>query len=327
MYRNKFQHIAVVFIIALFIGTSLPFLLGNATFNHKRESVKSEVPYLVTSPTVPDKFLFAGQEIDLTRYDLRERMDRELSAFTYLHSSTMLIIKRANRYFPVIEPILKANGVPDDFKYLAVIESSLNMLARSPAGAAGMWQFMQSTGREYGLEVNANIDERFHLEKATAAACKYLKEGYAKYGNWLSVAAAYNGGQGRISSALQQQQVNQATDLWLVEETSRYMFRLMAAKAVVSNPQKFGFLLKKAHLYPPIAYNEVSISTEVSDLVEFARNQGITYAQLKTANPWLRDSTLANKSKRTYVLKIPTQSGMHYNPKHTKPHNPHWVID
>ncbi len=327
MFKRESKHIVFTAVIALSIGATLPFLFGNAAFNTRRDSVKSEVPYLVTSPTIPDKFLFAGQEIDLTRYDMRERMDRELTAFTYLHSSTMLIVKRANRYFPVIEPILKANGIPDDFKYLAVIESNLSMLARSPAGAAGMWQFMQSTGREYGLEVNANIDERYHLEKATVAACKYLKESYAKYGNWLCVAAAYNGGQRRISAELQRQQVNQAEDLWLTEETSRYMFRLMAGKAVVSNPRQYGFLLKKEHLYPPMPYKEINISTEISDLIEFARTQGITYAQLKTANPWLRDSTLANKSQRTYVLKIPTTSGMHYNPKHTKPHNPQWVID
>ena len=151
-------------------------------------------------------------------------------SFTYMHSTTMLTIKRANRFFPIIEPILKENGVPDDFKYLAVIESNLNTLARSPAGAAGMWQFMQTTGREFGLEVNPNIDERYHVEKATRAACKYLKDAYQRYGNWLCVAAAYNGGQGRISSELKKQLVDQAVDLWLVEETSRYMFRLLAPK-------------------------------------------------------------------------------------------------
>ena len=153
-------------------------------------------------------------------------MDRELLSFTYMHSTTMLMVKRANRYFPVIEPILKENGLPDDFKYLAVIESNLSPIAKSPAGAAGLWQFMPTTGREFGLEVNNNIDERYHIEKETKAACKYLKDAYQKYGNWLCVAAAYNAGQGRISSQLQKQMVDQAVDLWLVEETSRYMFRL-----------------------------------------------------------------------------------------------------
>ena len=195
MKKNS-KYIVLTAAIALCAGSSLPFLAGSSTLNPERDSVKSEVPYCVTSPSVPDKITFAGQAIDLLRYDHRERMDRELMSFTYMHSTTMLMVKRANRYFPVIEPILKANGLPDDFKYLAVIESNLNPLAKSPAGAAGLWQFMPATGREFGLEVNSNIDERYHIEKETKAACKYLKDAYQKYGNWLCVAAAYNAGQG-----------------------------------------------------------------------------------------------------------------------------------
>ena len=193
-------HILIVTSVALCAGATLPFLFGHSTIDPEQQSVKSEVPYCVTSPSVPDKITFAGQEIDLTRYDHRERMDREQMSFTYMHSTTMLTIKRANRFFPIIEPILKENGVPDDFKYLAVIESNLNTLARSPAGAAGMWQFMQTTGREFGLEVNPNIDERYHVEKATRAACQYLKDAYQRYGNWLCVAAAY-GWQGARNTA------------------------------------------------------------------------------------------------------------------------------
>lgn len=314
-------------VAALCIGATVPFLLGNSTMDPTRESVRSEVPYCVTSPTVPRSMNFAGQTIDLTRYDLRERMDRELMAFTYMHSSTLLSIKRANRYFPLIEPILKANGIPDDFKYLAVIESSLNTLAKSRAGAAGLWQFMPATGREYGLEVNNNIDERYHIEKETKAACEYLKDAYRKYGNWLSVAASYNAGQGRISSQLQKQMVNHAVDLWLVEETSRYMFRLLAAKAVISQPQQYGFLLKREQLYPVIPHTEITVTTGIENLAQFAKEQGITYAQLKDANPWLRGTTLMNKSGRKYVLKIPTQEGMHYDPKQTVPYHKEWVID
>ena len=313
--------------IALCIGAALPLLTGGSQFDPTRHSVKSEVPYCVTPPSVPDRIVFAGQIIDLKRYDHRERMDRELMSFTYMHSSTMLTIKRANRYFPIIEPILKENGVPDDFKYLAVIESSLNTLARSPAGAAGLWQFMPATGREYGLEVNANIDERYHVEKETRAACRYLKEAYERFGNWLCVAASYNAGQGRISSEMKKQLADQAVDLWLVEETSRYMFRLLAAKAVISEPQRYGFLLKREHLYPPIPYREVTVNTGIDSLAVFARRQGITYAQLKDANPWLRERSLANKSRRTYVLKIPTQAGLHYDPRQTVPHRREWVID
>ena len=175
--------------------------------------------------------------------------------------------------------------------------------------------------------MNSNIDERYHIEKETKAACEYLKKAYAKYGNWLCVAAAYNAGQGRISTQLQKQMVDQAADLWLVEETSRYMFRLLAAKAVISNPQQYGFLLKREHLYPPIPYTEVSVNSGIDNLARFAKSKGITYAQLKDANPWLRDITLMNKSGRTYILKIPTQAGMHYNPKKTVPYNKKWVIN
>lgn len=186
MKKNS-KYIVLTAAIALCAGSSLPFLAGSSTLNPERDSVKSEVPYCVTSPSVPDKITFAGQAIDLLRYDHRERMDRELMSFTYMHSTTMLMVKRANRYFPVIEPILKANGLPDDFKYLAVIESNLNPLAKSPAGAAGLWQFMPATGREFGLEVNSNIDERYHIEKETKAACKYLKVGAGMY--TISIAA------------------------------------------------------------------------------------------------------------------------------------------
>lgn len=312
---------------ALCAGISLPLLVGNDTFHPERDSVQSETLSYSVPLQVPEEVRFAGEVIPLDRYDLRERMDRELMTFTYMHSSTMLTIKRANRYFPIIEPILKENGLPDDLKYLAVIESSLNPLARSRAGAAGMWQFMKGTGRDFGLEVNTNIDERYHIEKSTRAACDYLKQAYAKFGSWLCVAASYNAGQGRITQQLEKQGVNRAVDLWLVEETHRYMFRLLAAKAVLSHPQQYGFLLKRRDLYPPIPYTTDTVNTGITDLASYARGKGITYAQLKDANPWLRDNFLQNKSGRTYVLKIPTQAGMHYDPKKTVPHNRAWVVD
>lgn len=312
--------------ISLCVGAALPFLVSNSQLSDS-ESVKSEVPYCVTSPSVPGSIAYAGQEIKLARYDRHERMDRELMSFTFMHSTTMLTIKRANRYFPVIEPILKANGIPDDFKYLAVIESNLNPIAHSPAGAAGLWQLMPATARELGLEVNRNIDERYNAEKATKAACKYLKKAYAKYGNWLCVAASYNGGQGRISSEMDKQLVNQAIDLWLVEETSRYMFRLLAAKAVISNPQRYGFLLKNEQLYPPIPYTSITVRTGIHSLASFAQKHNISFAQLKDANPWLRGTSLFNRSKRTYTLKVPTQAGMYYNPQKIKAHNKQWVIN
>ena len=327
MNKRHFQYTALTAFAAMCVGVAIPFLVSNDEFNPERESVQSQVPSFTAPPDVPDSIRFADEVIDLRRYDLRERMDRELMAFTYMHSSTMLIIKRANRYFPVIEPILREEGLPDDFKYLAVIESSLNPQARSRAGAAGMWQFMTGTGRDFGLEVNHNIDERYHIEKSTRAACDYLKQAYAKYGSWLCVAASYNAGQGRITQQLQKQGVQRAVDLWLVEETTRYMFRLLAAKAVLTHPQQYGFLLKHSDLYPPIPCTTDTVTTGIADLASYARGKGITYAQLKDANPWLRDTFLQNKSGRTYVLKLPTQAGMHYDPQKTRAHNRAWTVD
>ena len=276
---------------------------------------------------IPSSVTFCGKSIDLTRYDRYERMDRELLAFTYMHSTSIQMIKKANRYFPIVEPILKTNGIPDDFKYLMVIESNLNPNARSSAGAAGLWQFMQTTGREYGLEVNKNIDERYHVEKATEAACKYLKDAYDKYQDWIAVAASYNAGQARISTQFEKQQVDDMLDLFLVEETARYVYRIIAAKIMFSNPSAFGFRLRTKDLYMPIPYKEVTVNTGISNLAEWAKKQGITYALLKNMNPWLRDNFLQNVSKRTYTLKIPTAEGMKHDPKKVKAHDKRWVVE
>ncbi len=278
-------------------------------------------------PEVPASIEFCGKKIDLTRFDRRERMDRELLAFTYMHSTSLQLLKRANRYFPVVEPILKKNGIPDDFKYLMAIESNVNPNARSSAGAAGLWQFMQGTGRDYGLEVNNNIDERYHVEKSTEAACRYLKNAYAKYHDWVAVAASYNAGQARIADQLAKQEVDDSLDLQLVEETARYVYRIFAAKLMFGNPAAFGFRLRASDLYPPIPYTEVTIKEGIADLARFARSKGITLAILKNMNPWLRETTLANRSQRTYVLKIPTKVGLVYNPKATIPHDKRWVVE
>lgn len=307
-------------IIVTVTAFTVPFLISGTPVTQQPDN-----PYSVISPTVPSKANFGGREIDLTRYDLRERMDRELTSFTYLHSTTMLMIKRANRYFPVIEPILKKNGIPDDFKYLMTIESNLDPRARSSRGAAGLWQIMEATGKEFGLEVNKNVDERYHIEKATQAACRYFKQAFAKYGDWMSVAASYNAGQRRISSSLEQQQVSTATDLWLNEETSRYMFRILAIKEILAHPARYGFHLRRENLYPPLIYTEKTVTAPINDLVGFAKEQGISYAQLKDANLWLRDTLLENKSGKTYILKIPTAAFLNYNPAETRPHNPNWI--
>ena len=310
---NKYTKIII---LTAFLAISIPTLLN-----------AQAAPTNYSTHDVPSSVTFCGKNIDLTRYDRYERMDRELLAFTYMHSTSIQMIKKANRYFPIVEPILKANGIPEDFKYLMVIESNLNPTARSSAGAAGLWQFMQTTGREYGLEVNKNIDERYHVEKSTEAACKYLKDAYDKYQDWIAVAASYNAGQARISTQFEKQQVDDMLDLYLVEETARYVYRIIAAKIMFSNPSAFGFRLRTKDLYMPIPYKEVSVNTGILNLAEWAKKQGITYALLKNMNPWLRDNFLQNVSKRTYTLKIPTAEGMKHDPKKVKVHDKRWVVE
>lgn len=283
------------------------------------------IPSLHAQPEVPQSVVFCGKVINLTRFDRYERMDRELLAFTYMHSTSIQMIKKANRYFPIVEPILKEEGVPDDFKYLMVIESNLNPNARSAAGAAGLWQFMKTTGREYGLEVNENIDERYHTEKATRAACKYLKDAYAKYNDWVAVAASYNAGQARISEQLNKQYTEDALDLHLVEETARYVYRIIAAKIMFSDPSQFGFVLKASDLYVPIPYREITTTSGIADLARWAKSQGTTFALLKNLNPWLRQNFLQNRSQRTYVLKVPLKEGLTHHPGKVIPHNKKWV--
>ena len=277
-------------------------------------------------PSVPEYVMFAGQKITFDRADLRERMDRELIAFTYSHNMSTLMIKRANRLFPQIEPILERMGVPDDLKYLMVIESNLDPQSVSSAGAAGLWQFTQATGRAYGLEVNTNIDERYNTVKATEAACRFLMEAYSKYGNWMTVAASYNGGQQGMDRRIEAQHTKNGLDMWLVDETSRYMFRILAAKMMFEDPGKFGFAFKREDLYPYIPIKEqIKVTDPVEDLVKFAEDHKITYADLKRANLWLRESKLNNKSHRTYYIDIPDVKAEHYNPSKTKVHNPAWV--
>jgi len=311
-----------------FFAFLLPFAF-NSCYGQNTDSISvldSEFPLTIISPELPESLEFAGKIYDLTRSDLRERLDREIITMTYFHSATILSIKRANRYFPEIEQILKANNVHDDFKYLALIESNLNPEARSPSGAVGLWQFMETTAKEYGLTVNNNIDERLNIEKSTQAACEYLKNSYKIYGDWSCVMAAYNAGQSRISQALDKQKVTSALDLWLNTETSRYIFRIFAAKIVFSNPQKYGFCLKKEQLYPPMEYKKVKVNTSIDNLVDFANEHNINYLQLKMANLWLRDSTLQNKNGVEYTILIPKKESLNYNPQKTKAHCKEWVI-
>ena len=252
----------------------------------------------------PEKIDFAGEEAPLKIADVKERFDRELIVNTNYHSYTILALKRANRAFPVIEPILKKNGVPDDFKYLAVIESGLVNVV-SKAGARGVWQFMPETAREIGLEVNTNVDERYHLEKSTQAACDFLLNAKAKFGSWTLAAASYNRGLVGIKKLLDFQKETNYYDLYMNEETGRYLFRIMALKEIMKNPPKFGFEVNKEDKYEMIPTKKVTIDYSITNLVAFAKRQGINYKILKIHNPWLRETKLINTTGKTYQIEIP----------------------
>ena len=261
------------------------------------------------APSVPKMIVFAGDTIRFDRQDIYERMDRELISFTYMHTNSTLMLKRSKRIFAKVVPILRANGVPEDLKYLMAIESNFDPKALSSAGAAGLWQFTKSTAKEYGLEVSSEVDERYHIEKETVAACKYLLKAYDKYGDWMTVAASYNGGQNGISKRIENQRQRKAMDLWLVEETSRYLFRILAAKMLFEDPTSFGFYVREKDKYPvePKPKETVSVSGPIENLVDFAEEHGIRYATLKGANLWLRDSKLTNKAGKTYEIVIPRE--------------------
>lgn len=293
------------------------------------EKVNEERPLAASvtlSPDIPASVMFCGKKVDIRKYNMYEGFDRELTTFTYYHSTTMLLFKRANRVFPVIEPILKEYGIPDDFKYLAVIESHLDPRISSPARAVGTWQFLESTGKQYGLTITPTVDERCDLEKSTVAACKYMKEAYAKYGNWLNVAASYNAGMGRITGETAKQYEDNTLDLWLVEETARYPYRIMAVKMIFENPQQYGFMLKTKNLYKPIRTKRIPVATDILDLADFARKQDITYADLKRFNPWLRDRKL-NPAGKTYNIQIPLKEDLYYDTPNTYIHDPRWVVE
>ena len=248
---------------------------------------------------------FAGEEVPTYMADVQERLDKEMITNMNYHTNTTLVLKRANKVFPVLEPILAKYGIPDDFKYLAVIESSL-VNAVSPAGAKGVWQFMPLTAKEKGMEVSDQVDERYHLEKATEAACKYFLSAKEKFGSWTLAAASYNGGIGGIKSKMEEQQVDNYYDLLLTEETSRYVFRILALKEIMKNAANYGFSIPKEALYYPIATKKIVVDSTITNLAQFAKSQGVNYKILKLHNPWLRDKMLLNASGKKYEIEIPT---------------------
>lgn len=260
--------------------------------------------YRIKALKIPEQLSFAGEKVPLGNPDVRERMDRELLVNTYWQSNGLLWIKRAHKYFPIIEPILKKNGVPDDFKYLAVIESDL-LNVTSPAGAKGFWQLLRDTARENGLEVNDNVDERYHLEKATEAACKYIKNAKEKFGSWTLAAAAYHAGNYGLDKRLEEQMVSSYYDVLAGEMTERYVFRILAAKEILSNPNKYGFYFDESDLYTMPPNYTVKVDTTITNIAAFAKKYNSYYKELKAFNPWLRENTLNNRSHKVYFIKIP----------------------
>lgn len=274
-------------------------LMYGTTYQPKVQAVAKERAF-----SMPDSIDFAGERTPLKISDVRERFDRELLVNANLDATTLLVIKRANRAFPTIEPILKRYGVPDDFKYLAVIESNLVNVV-SPAGARGIWQFMPETAKERGMEVNDIVDERYHLEKATEAACKYFLDAKARFGSWTLAAASYNGGMSGVNKQIEMQKVTDYYDLLLTEETSRYVFRILALKEIMQHPDKYGFVIAPEDMYTQLPSKKIMVDSTITDLASFAKSQGINYKILKIHNPWLRDKKLLNVSRKVYAIEIP----------------------
>ncbi len=287
---------AAIILTVIFASSVFIFAAKNPT---EEKEVTKEI-----AGDFPVKLDFAGEETPLKISDVKERLDRELLVNVNLHASTILAIKRANRAFPVIEPILKKNGIPDDFKYLAVIESGLVNVV-SPAGARGIWQFMPETAKERGMEVNENVDQRYDLEKSTQAACSYFLSAKGKFGSWTLAAASYNGGMTGVNKQIDIQKVTNYYDLLLIEETSRYVFRILALKEIMENPVKYGFTIAPEDLYATLPTKKIEIDSTITDLADFAKGQGINYKILKIHNPWLRETKLINDTGKKYQIEIP----------------------
>lgn len=308
MSRLKFTYFFII-CLALLIFLSSSFKSQSDEQNSQKHPLSDYNVYALPLPKTLD---FSGESMPLIKQDVKERMDRELLVNTYWQSNGFLLLKRAHKYFPIIEPILEAYDVPNDFKYLALIESGLQNVT-SPAGAKGFWQIMKSTAKEYGLEVNANVDERYNLILSTKVACEYLLKAKQRFGSWTLAAASYNAGMNGIASELERQSVDNYYDMLLGQETGRYVFRIVALKEITNNAKKYGFNYTDDDLYNYPPTFSVEVDTAVSDFVQFAEGFGINYKQLKIHNPWLRETFLNNKSRKKYNIEIPENNGIDSN--------------
>lgn len=298
--------------ISLFLFLAVLFAFG---YKYTSENINTEYApdyyeNMIAAPYIPQTISFAGEEVPVEIYWVREALDKELIINCYQHSRTLQIFKKSGRYFPVIEKILEEEGVPKDFKYLCVAESGLDNVV-SPAEASGFWQFIETTGRNYGLEINTEVDERYDVEKATRAACRYLKGCKERLGSWSMAAAAYNMGEAGVVSASENQQTNSYWELHLNQETARYLYRILSYKLIFENPRQYGITLKNADLYYPVPCVEITVNSTIPDLYLFAREHNILYRELKSLNPWLRSTKLTVKTK-TYTIKIPQKTKLLY---------------
>ncbi len=303
MFSAKAKFYLFVLILLTITGLFIQSKL-NEDDKHKEEF---ETYYKIYSLSIPDNLSFAGEVVPLSDFDVKERYDKELLTNVYWQSQTLLMIKRAEKYFPIIERILRQNNIPVDLKYIALAESSLQPQVVSPAGAAGWWQFIDKTAKVYGLEISEEVDERYHLEKSTEAACAYFRQAYREFGSWALVAASYNMGVEGVKRQMQQQRVNNYYDLYLNTETSRYVLRIMAIKEILEHKQKYGFKLVHNHLYSSVPTVKVKVSKPIEDLAKFALEHNCNYKQLKLCNPWLRKNTLSNKEGKTYIIELPKE--------------------
>ncbi|MFI3262469.1 MAG: lytic transglycosylase domain-containing protein [Rikenellaceae bacterium] len=292
-----------VFLLALSLTLFSTSCIGQENNFMSNERMAS--PVII--PEIPQDLDFAGERVPIENYDTRESLEEDIMVTMYLHSRTMTSLRSSKRYFSIIEPMLKEAGIPDDFKYLAVAESSLNPEAYSPAKAAGLWQIMATTGRENGLEVNSTVDERYHIEKATKVAIKYLKTAKAKFGNWAMAAASYNVGMAGVSRRATSQGVTSYYDLFAPAETMRYVFRILSFKIIFANPQKYGYMLNEFEYYSPYEYTTIKVSGKNIKWSDVAKENGTTYKIMRELNPWIRTYDHPNVSNKTYEVKIPTK--------------------
>jgi len=307
--RTYYFLMGAISALTLLITVLILYLNNTPTTAEDLEGEDFPQGYKIISPKIPNYLEFAGERIPTENFEVFERMDREFISNTYFHSATILALKRATRWFPVIEPILKKNNIPDDFKYLCIAESNMENVV-SPAGATGYWQFMKEAGEKYGLEINSLVDERYDVWKSTEAACKYLNDSYEMFGTWTLSAASYNMGQDGITLQIERQKAKDYFNLVINSETSRFVARIVALKYILQNPETYGFDIKADEKYKPLEYYEIKLDSTVSNFPDYAKSLGINYFILKMYNPWLRDNYLTNNSGQVYMIKLPTEGSI-----------------